>query len=323
MKIDNKEFFQIMFPSMKRIMKADSPLYSNLMLYGAAGMGKTLGIESIIEKAQEKYGPENVHATITDGDVGLALSIGFDSRPIQIVAIDDLTLRKVNQTELEGFYKCRHLALANGMKHGYILTILVVHDFFAIPKHLRTYFDFLIACNPPTNQFDKNFLKQYLGGEIIRELFRLQRKKRIDDNLKAIKAYWFLGQSGFIKQKKPIIGIKKLSGWEDVIPNKYSPKKLKAKLDLICKECQRKKGVCKLSRICKKAYENLSKHTGIKLDQLLGVFTEYAGQIEESYNKKKAIKAIEKIEKEEIELGDEGEETETDMYDEDYEEENK
>lgn len=317
MKIDNKEFYKVLFPSMKRIMESDAPIYSNMMMYGAPGQGKTMGIESLIETAKEMYGPENVHATITDGDVGLALAIGFDKRPIQILAIDDLTLKKVVNSELENFYKCRHLAMAKGMVKGYILTILVVHDFFAIPKHLRTYFDFMIACNPPTNKFDMNFLKGYLGGEIVRELFRLQRRKRVEDNLKAFKGYWFLGQSGFIQTVKPKARMRVASGWEDVLPPKHSPSKLKDGLDAICTKCQRSKGDCKEKKICEDAYRKLAKRTGISLENLLHIFMGYSekvGEGEKHRGKEKRKKAEEEEEEE-----PEGAETEMDMHDEDHE----
>lgn len=321
MKIDNKEFYKVLFPSMKRIMKSDAPIYSNMMIYGAPGQGKTMGIESLIETAKQMYGPENVHATITDGDVGLALAIGFDRRPIQIIAIDDLTLKKVMNSELESFYKCRHLAMAKGMTKGYILTILVVHDFFAIPKHLRTYFDFMIACNPPTNKFDMNFLKGYLGGEIVRELFRLQRRKRIEDSLKAFKGYWFLGQSGFIQTEKPKARMKVASGWEDVLPPRYSPSKLKDALDTICTRCQRERGECKEKRICEEAYRRLAKKVGISIDQLLHIFMGYSEKIgeEKKHRRKEKEKRGRKTKEEEEEP--EGSETEMDMHDEDHERE--
>jgi len=210
---ENTECYKVLFPSMSRIKRCDSPLYSNVIIYSSQGMGKTETIKAFVHKARQKYGEENVNAVISDGNIPYLL-LEIDDKPIQLLCCDDLTLQRVDRQALEDFYKVRHLAQARGIEKGYIITVLALHDFFAIPKHLRSYFDFLVVLNPPTNRFDRTFLESYITKPIMKKLEELQRLKRVQDKYKAYKAFWFLGKCGFIKTKYvPDTQIKEAKGW--------------------------------------------------------------------------------------------------------------
>jgi hypothetical protein len=208
---ENRQFLRVLFPPIERFR--DCIGYANLLIYGHQGFGKTETWKWLVQKATEIYGPKNVNACMSK-DIKLLLEGGINPRrPVQLLIAEDLTLQRVDNQALQNFYTIRHVAESEGLRSGYILTVLVIHDLYALPKHLRTFFQFLIATNPPTNRFDFNVLKGYLRAEVIRTLERLSRHKHLNDSYKAWKAFWYLGKSGFLRTELVKIKVRETDGW--------------------------------------------------------------------------------------------------------------
>jgi hypothetical protein len=200
-KTDNEFFFKALFPPISFLEEAKRPLHSPMLAYGAQTMGKTETCKFIVKNAYDFYGRDRVNA-VWSSNIELLLANGIqeaETKPIQILIAEDITLEEPDKDALKNFYKIGHIAEANGMKKGLILTILTLHDIYSVPKHLRTFFNCLLACNAPTNLYDFNIIKSYLKEDVIKKLRELQTKKYFDHSAKAYAAYWFLGSSGFIK----------------------------------------------------------------------------------------------------------------------------
>jgi len=173
-------------------------IYYNVLVDGSQGSGKTKCAEAIVEEAVKIYGEHNVNAVKSRKNLKLLLDNGINNKPIQILFADDLTLSKVNLKELENFYNVRHLLEEKGRDTGLIITIIALHDFFAIPKHLRSFFNFLIVCNPPTNQYDRKFISNYIGIDNLKLLEKIYRSRKEDVKYYGYKIFWSLGLVGIL-----------------------------------------------------------------------------------------------------------------------------
>jgi len=198
MEVLNTLFLERLYPSFELLEKLDTVLYRNVIIYGAQGKGKSSLTNWLILKAKERYGERKVRASRQYQGLGLLLEKGIGGRPINILVADDLSLAKIKEEELSNFYRLRHLIFNKGIKIGLGVTILVIHDFFVIPRHLRSYFDALILCSPPSNRFDRSFVKSYVGQELLDVLTKLHSNYDSLEHL-AIKAFWYLGTIGLLK----------------------------------------------------------------------------------------------------------------------------
>jgi len=212
----NEVFLAAFFPPMERIKAAKEPIYTNLIVYGQQGFGKTEFVKWLCQKASDFYGRQRVNA-VASTSIGALLDEGMNRRPIQILVAEDLTLRPVSKFELKEFYRIRHIAMDEvGLKKGYIISVLTLHDLFSAPKHLRTFAPFIVACNAPTNRYDYNILKAYLSEDIIKRLEEIQKLKHFYDEAKAYKAYWFLGYSGFLKTDLVNFKLRQIGAFEEL-----------------------------------------------------------------------------------------------------------
>jgi len=151
--------------------KPNCIIHRNMLLYGAQGSGKSETIRRLVEEAILRYGEENVNAmTAEAGHLGLVYHY-LDNKPIQIVFVDDMTLVKQKKEDLATFFRIRHeWSKRTGRKNGYVLTIMGIHRFFAIPVELRTNFEFFLARSCPDNVYDKHFMKQYFKEDLLKQL---------------------------------------------------------------------------------------------------------------------------------------------------------
>jgi len=194
--VTNDKFLEALFPPWEYIQAADTPLYENVIIYGAQGMGKTTTWRYLVAKAREKYGPNRVNAVYSE-DIEALLKYGLKSgKPIQILVAEDVTLSDPPDEAYKEFFTLRH-KLDTGK--GLVITISTVHDFFCLKKFVRTYFQFLLLNNAPTNQYDYYRIRQYVGKDMLEQLYELTKLKHYDHDAKAYVGYWFLGTKGFIK----------------------------------------------------------------------------------------------------------------------------
>jgi len=169
-------FLSKLFPDMSLIKytpeteyETNNVIYKNVILYGKQFSGKTETVRAIVEKAIEKYGMENVNACVVQsGELELLIELGLNKKPIQLLFCDNLTLVKPPKQVIQNFFKIRHYyRMLTGNNNGLIITFLAAHRFHGIHIALRTDFDFLIARNSPTNPWDYNIMKRFIGEEGI------------------------------------------------------------------------------------------------------------------------------------------------------------
>jgi len=147
-------------------------VYRNCIINGKQSSGKTTMVKSIVEFLVEKYGTENVNAVSSSYDFNKLISF-MDDRPVQVLILEDLTNKPISKKELSKFFEVRHEYYRVLKEKGYdipdrsiVVTIITCHQFFRIPKELRTDIDLLIIKNKPTNMYDTSYMRIYFGDAI-------------------------------------------------------------------------------------------------------------------------------------------------------------
>jgi len=200
LKVENTFFLENLYPPFEILESLNTILYRNVIVYGAQGKGKTSFTNWLALKAKERYSEERVHVARQHSGLRILLRLGIAPRkPIQILIADDLSLVRISDYDLRNFYRLRHLLRDKGIKIGLGMTVLVIHDFFVIPRHLRSYFDALVFCSPPTNRYDRSFAKSYMGEEALDFLTYLHAKGTHTLAHLSKKVFWYLGKVALLE----------------------------------------------------------------------------------------------------------------------------
>lgn len=203
--INTQEIMDEILPNWEDIEAQNDIVFSNMLIFGFQGSGKSLSADWIINQAEKKYGKENVNAIRSRYPYRIIQAI--ENKKVNILVFEDATLRKISDDELLDFFNVRHIAKERGtLKIGYILNIINIHDFYSVKKVMRTTFDFMILCSSPTNQYDFNAFSKFTGKEILRTFMSLQKLKRKFRIFKRLKVFWYLGSSGYMETGIPSEG---------------------------------------------------------------------------------------------------------------------
>ena len=162
-----------------KVYPRNAIIFKNILLFGFQGEGKTAVANAIAYKFKRYYGEENVNATMSEnGNLDIILRQGFDDRLVNVVFVDNLTMRKIDNSTLADYFMCRHLVSRRFDRYnGYIFSILSLHRFFSIPTELRTNMDGIIIRNSSMNPYDRSFLKRLIGEEGLEILEELEAKR--------------------------------------------------------------------------------------------------------------------------------------------------
>jgi len=189
---DRKDLFlRLLFPEEEEFK--NTVIHRNMVVYGAQGMGKTEFLKYLAYEATERYGKDKVEAVQGHID-DLVTAVGYLPHPVKLLFADDLTGKKCKR--MSEFFTIGHKFYMNS---GFILTALVIHDFFAIPKPYRNFFNYLVVLNTPTNDYDYNWLKRRVGEKYLKILEKLTMAKMLG-KMKEWKLFWTVGNyKGFMK----------------------------------------------------------------------------------------------------------------------------
>jgi len=200
-------FLAKLFPPIEQIMyspstsfKTNNVIWKSVVIYGKPGSGKTELVRSLVERAVQKYGQENVNANMTQlGNLALLMKYGLNAQLVQILFADNITLVKPKKEVIKNFYCLRHYyQMLTGKNHGLIIAILAAHRFHSVNVNLRDA-DFLIARNSPTSPWDNSIMKRYLGQEGINLLEILEEERMKNRKLWKFSVFYTKRKQGVLE----------------------------------------------------------------------------------------------------------------------------
>jgi len=176
-----EDFFTYFFPSREHILRknpaipyANNVIFKNIIIYGFPGSGKTTLANSLVGKAIDQYGANNVNARIAeDGDLGSLLYGGLQPKLVNILFSDNTTLAKQSKEDLNIYFRLRNVYSESfDLKQGYILSLISLHRYHAIPVELRSCIDGLIIRDTSLNPYDEAILKAFIKDDNLLHLLK-------------------------------------------------------------------------------------------------------------------------------------------------------
>jgi hypothetical protein len=195
----NKEFFNYIFPTVDRIQftpnvnyQTNNIIFCSGLIYGSIGSGKSEVFRSIVEKAVEYYGIDNVNNNLTYNNFRKLIFYGTDDKLINLLMIDDITLQDIDKKTLQMYFSIRHIHKGIfQVNNGYIMSILGVHRFHGVRNaELRTNLDFLIVKTLPTNPYDYSIIRKFIGDKGIEFLTLIEKERLENIDYKKYNIYW-------------------------------------------------------------------------------------------------------------------------------------
>jgi len=159
----------------------NSIYHLNIVIYGKARRGKTEFANSLAANITRMYGLSRVHVAYEVTDLENVLEQGWGpGRLVQVLVVDDLTLAEHAPETYQRYFRIGHImAEKTGQRNGLVVTILIVHRFFSLPKELRADIDLLVVKSVSSNPSDAGLLRSFLGEELVAELASLARRRDV------------------------------------------------------------------------------------------------------------------------------------------------
>ena len=207
---DMERALEILLPRPERIWR-DEPLPEwdnavtkrNVTIYGAQMTGKGHTARWLVSKIRERY-PDRVISALRHQDdlEGLLHAISPEAE-VQVLFGEDLTsalktLSRRRQADLaKNWFRIRHLFReATGRQYGLIFAILGMHRFHGAPPAFTTDNDMLIFKGVPTNPYDKNVVRSFIGDVGIEFLSEVERERVNDPGFLGYGVWWHRGEVG-------------------------------------------------------------------------------------------------------------------------------
>lgn len=187
------ELLDVIMPPMKVLKEVPQVPYTinsihweNNLIYGRPDVGKTELIRLVAQKAAERYSPELMAARNVGHNMDRFLNMPvFDvGKPIWLFMFDDLTGIKLNEQQRNTWFELRHSMAKKVGPIGLLMTWLVTHEYFSIPKYLRQGITcmFVKSLPNPANTYDYAWLRRVIGDKGL-QFLRLQEYRRIRNQL--------------------------------------------------------------------------------------------------------------------------------------------
>jgi hypothetical protein len=132
-----------------------------LIVYGRQESGKSNTARVIIQGIKDLYGYKTVTArTVPAEDFRSILDSKWSARPVQVIALEDITDVELTEADARDFFRIRHImADRTGRLDGLCVVIFTLHRFHDMPKSFRSDYDSLIVHSVPMNDYDYQFIE--------------------------------------------------------------------------------------------------------------------------------------------------------------------
>lgn len=215
------QFFNYILPSKEIILhkaetsyRSSNIIFKNISIYDAKEQDVYWRrvINHIGSKAIEKYGKENVNASITnDGYLWGFLRWGLEPVLVNILVNDNAFSRGTDRKALEFYSRIsHHYKDMYGRSNGYILGLMVFRRFFSIPRGFRAVNDGILV-RSSINAYDIDILKKFMGKESLRILKRLNVARDKNPELEDLAIFVGRDFSGLVSlplEEKDLLNLK-------------------------------------------------------------------------------------------------------------------
>lgn len=194
----NKLFYDSLFPPIQVLLnKPNTPYRTNniqfksVLIYGKIGSGKTEMVRKIAEEAVSRYGADKVSASINeDGEIKDLLDQGLTEKLVNIIFVDNVTLKKYDTDQLHRLFRIRQeIFERTGREIGLIVAIITTHRFHASDLSLRTNNDIVVIRDRPSNPYDKNVIKRMIGQEGLDQITYYVYQRKSNDDYKKFSVF--------------------------------------------------------------------------------------------------------------------------------------
>jgi hypothetical protein len=175
------KFTELFFPNKEEIERVDPEIpygnniiYHSLMIYGLPACGKTTTVNSIAGVAIDRYGNKDTVALMSEnGNLQQIMDV-FEPKLVNLLFTDNATLAKYEKSTLHDYFMLRNITLdKHQIRNGYILSILALHRFFAIPLEFRSIVDGLIIRDISLNPFDNAIIERFIDNDELYQFIRV------------------------------------------------------------------------------------------------------------------------------------------------------
>jgi len=188
MKDITEEVLQYLYPSEEHLLaRKELPgnhiVFRSIILLGDIGSGKTTLATYLLERGMRHY--TNINACMDD-DLSYLLNNALKDSLVNILYTDDITLQKIPSSTLHSFWRIRHLLEDRYQRRvGLVIVMFGLHRFHGVPLALRCDSDLIFFRTVPTNPFDRNLIKSFIGEEGISILQKWDIERESDPESEA------------------------------------------------------------------------------------------------------------------------------------------
>jgi len=206
---DTRRALEILLPRPERVWRDEkleewdnAVTKRNVTIYGAQMTGKGHTARWLAARIMQRYDRPSYALRHPDDLAGLLASLSPDA-DVQIVFAEDLTSalkvlsKKRRDTLARDWFRIRHrFRDATGKQYGLIVAILGMHRFHGAPPAFTTENDLIIFKGVPTNPYDRNVVRGFIGDDGVSFLEDVERERVNDPAFLGYGVWWHRGECG-------------------------------------------------------------------------------------------------------------------------------
>lgn len=183
------DYTDIVIDALKRPLITYLTEWISFVLVGTMGYGKTVLVNWIVHKIIEHYGVDQVNAISHKGADLDALIDNLDSKPVQVLLLDD-SFGKMKKDILADFFLVRHTHAAVRQAEGFeemglIIGFFGIQNLYGLDENARRVSDFLLAKSSTGDKWYRRDIAGTFGEEGLNQLDKIAYKVLIEKNQEA------------------------------------------------------------------------------------------------------------------------------------------